>query len=907
MARSSSGRSEGARLRQLQFLLSVALNALVAPDAVAQVAEPKPRLPGAIVSGVVHDSIARAPLAGAWVQLVAADKQAHAARTVLSDSMGRFLIDDVPDGRYNVGFYHPMLDSLGVEPPPRSLQVKRHRAVRADLAIPSPAQLRAAVCGRRQTPAARTGGVVLGVVRDARERVPVAGVTVIGEWLELTIRKGGVDPLRVRISTTTDTNGWFALCHVPSGGTMALGVVRGADSTRLMEVLVPVSGVRRSDLYVGSARSVAAGDSSRLSLTLGLPPVPTEAMIRAGVDSATREFLATWRVAWQETQRPRFEWTNVERDDELRILSLHCHWVGSDPQLRYSGSDPRIRQHLITGSVTAHASCPKWYAAGRATIDDERRGIDGGLAARARAGIGALRSLLRALLDSAAQRLPGDVQLAGQRVRFALDARDGAGAKAAACTRDDAHCGLLRGLVLYHAGDVAGADSTFLASARLMRDDERCAWNDVGALLEKEPRNSYGAMECAARAELEERLWWLADPLYLEPGNERRAEHFARKVLVTLLAPLGFDGRQHWEQKQGGEAVAETLIRYGWPSQMYWGGPDADRGHDEWLIVRAADAATPYVAREYTRGRLHTVPRSLALQTPLRVTDADWQINAPAGDDDWWPVEHFARDRSRIVQLPVGQRVMLRRRDAVRFVWAGDLDSVVLARRSGEHIRATAFQSRAASAVESVGTFVGRIGSPLVINTPLHQGASLIGIELPGDSARPAARTRFGVDALEPLTALAAGKALSQPLLFEPSGDPNLRLDADAAARRMYGTTTFTKWRRIGVYWESYGFAADDAVELELRMSREDRPGVFASIVSVFRIGREEGGTVSMKWREEPGSGGAIHRREGDVLVQMRSIVLDISRLAHGTYRLQLSVKKAGEAAVTSEREFVLR
>src|SRR4051812_27900094 len=99
-----------------------------------------PRVPSATVSGVVRDSIARGPLIGAMVQIVAADDPGKFARTAVTDSSGVFNIPDVPDGRYMLGFYHAMLDSLGLEPTVREVLVNGVRPVRADLAIPSPAR-----------------------------------------------------------------------------------------------------------------------------------------------------------------------------------------------------------------------------------------------------------------------------------------------------------------------------------------------------------------------------------------------------------------------------------------------------------------------------------------------------------------------------------------------------------------------------------------------------------------------------------------------------------------------------------------------------------------------------------------------------------------------------------------------
>ncbi len=636
--------------------------------------------------------------------------------------------------------------------------------------------------------------------------------------------------------------------------------------------------------------------------TGGLPtPVPTDSAIRARVDSATRAFQTQWRYAWQETQREQPSLSGVYvKDADMRSLSLHCHWVATSL---------RIRDRVVRGAVRAHAMCPIWYRLDGPRIDDERHGIDLGLTRSRRRAIQPLRQALRSLLDSAALHLPGDVHVTGQRVRFALDAGDFIGARSAAtaCNGDRAQCELLRGMVMYYLGEIAGADSAFTTAASLMGDDERCAWNDVGVLLEAEEQRDYAAIACAARVDMERRLWWLSDPLYLEPGNERHAEHFARKVQNTLLSPLGFDGRLHWEPKQGGEAVAETLVRYGWPYQMYWGGPDADRGHDEWLIKNGADTAPPYVAMEYARDRLHTVPRLSAIRSPFHAQPDDWQLNAPAGDDDWWPREHYSRDRSAIAQLPVGQSVMLRRRSSTRFVWAADLDAAELARPRGDSVQAFLFQSRAVANVASVGAFPGRVGNPLIIDAPLREGEALLSIELNGDRAHPAARTRFGATIPATLADFADGMALSQPLLFDPTADINSSLDADAAVRRMHGTTTFRKPRRIGVYWEAYGFDAADTVEIEVQMAREDRAGIFARVAGVFRLGPGNAESLGIRWREAPGSSRAMQHREGNVPVQMRSIVLDVSRLSRGTYRLQLSVSRAGVSAISAARRLEIR
>ncbi|MDP1890885.1 MAG: hypothetical protein Q8K55_08315 [Gemmatimonadaceae bacterium] len=631
--------------------------------------------------------------------------------------------------------------------------------------------------------------------------------------------------------------------------------------------------------------------------------LPTDSLVRARVDSAIRRFQLDWRDAWGDTRGHDVRLAAYDNplEGRLRLLALHCHWMETNP---------RLAPHLIVGSVRSHATCPIWLPEDAPKVNDERRGIDGALTLSRRWRVRELRRHVRLLLDTADMQLPGDDRIAAQRVRFAIDDGDQLGAvkAAAACARPEGYCGMLRGLVLFRAARIAQADSAFLDALASMSETERCAWNDVSVLMEREPRRRYTSTPCAERVEMDARFWWLTDPLWIEPGNERRAEQYARKTLVTLLAPLGEDERQRWRPENGGEAVAESLLRYGWPTQMWWNGYLTDQGHDEWLMRAAgADTARPYVVREYSRDRLHTVPSAAALQAPLQAKATDWTLDGLRADANWWPQEHYGRDLSAIVQLLPGQSGMLRRRSTTRFVLATNLDSELVKRRSGEPVRATMFASRTASDLRRVGDYEARVGRPLVVDAAMDPGPVLLGIEIPGDLRHAAGRTRFSADIVAPLSALAGAKAVSQPLLIEPPADGIGALTAEAAVARLFATTTFARVRRIGVYWEGYGFAATDTLELALALSREDRPGIFERVSGGFGLWGEDGGRADIRWTEVPGGGRTIVRMEGNVPVQMRSVALDLRRQRAGRYRLEVSMKTPGGTAVVSERTLVLR
>ena len=227
--------------------------------AVAQSTDTAQRVPRVIVSGVVRDSVARTTLAGAVVQLVLRDNVTAEARTTVADARGQFAFDSVAPGRYELGFFHPMLDSLGLESGARHVDVDGRRPVRADLAIPSPARLRAAICGPKVV--SPSDAVVVGFVRDARDGTPAANAKVTGEWLEIAIRRGSVGSRVPRLVATTSERGWFALCNVPSPGTILITASRGADSTDVLELTVPSSGLLRRELYLGAARTTVDLDS----------------------------------------------------------------------------------------------------------------------------------------------------------------------------------------------------------------------------------------------------------------------------------------------------------------------------------------------------------------------------------------------------------------------------------------------------------------------------------------------------------------------------------------------------------------------------------------------------------------------------------------------------------------------
>lgn len=223
---------------------------------------------GARLTGVVYDSLARGPLAGAVVQVVLASDLA-AARTTTSDSLGRYAVDGLAPGRYLIGFYHPVLDVLGLDLAPRTVNVAQGPTT-APLAVPGPGIVKAALCG---APAANdSSGLLLGQVRDADRGTAVAGATVTVTWTEYLIGTGGFRTERRRIPVPTRETGSYAVCGLPTDGTLLASAQAPGRASGLVELSVPPRGVLVQAFALGdsaSARLVAAdsGQSDSLATT----------------------------------------------------------------------------------------------------------------------------------------------------------------------------------------------------------------------------------------------------------------------------------------------------------------------------------------------------------------------------------------------------------------------------------------------------------------------------------------------------------------------------------------------------------------------------------------------------------------------------------------------------------------
>jgi hypothetical protein len=574
--------------------------------------------------------------------------------------------------------------------------------------------------------------------------------------------------------------------------------------------------------------------------------------------------------------------------------------------------------------------CPIWATNNLEDGSDSRRTIDQeviGLQQRARIQWLHRRPLI-ALLDTIAAKIPGDAWIAGQRVRFYLDQPDTAGALRAAdeCRSERWWCTALRGFIDYRSGNLRSAEMVFQRAIREMSPAERCKWTDISPLLDANARMTYQALDCASRAGYNSTFWWLADPLYVEEGNEREVEQFARKLIVALHDKMDLDERWDWRTRWGGVARAELVERYGWPSRMrFWGpsfrspfgqhiGPPLEPG---WIAAGERDkrahqglAATVLqygveaTTVEYWGPQYRTTPPGVAVDRPFEMSDTVWKLGptrwGPAKWDTtlYWPPEFYRRYEGDLLGLD-HQIGFLRRNRATLLVAAAAWDSTdgfVAPPRSVAFglVTTTGPGDEMAFSLDSMG---GRDTARSI--RVVQPGPQLVALEMVSASTPgPARRARFGVTAPGPI-ARPDSLAVSDPLFVDPTVS-TLGMNPMVAVARMLPTTTLRNPSRVGVYWEVYGLPPGDTTSVSMRVIRITEPGVLDRVLNTVGLGPSRD-TVTIRWN--PGQSNETIVSDG-FRVSSRSIVLNLEAIAEGEYVMEIVMQPVGRIPAISRRAF---
>lgn len=691
---------------------------------------------------------------------------------------------------------------------------------------------------------------------------------------------------------------------------------------------------RAAFLTIGSVAALAWPSVASGQRFIERPPSDSTVLLDTVV-AAENRFFAEWMRVWRISQYSR----HVLGDEAFEQMAAgsrgenyHCHPDTWGP------NTPIGQGRLIKSDFSFYSVCPSWDLGEVQSNIDERRSLDEVIDADHRDTARMARAVMLGVLDSAARILPGNDFLTGQRVRFRVDQRDLDPALAIAreCAGTPWWCLALAGYVHAVRGDVVAADSAFADALGAMPRQDHCVWNNISTLLDSASRSNYIWLSCAKRDSANERIWWLAQPLYLEPGNARRVEQYARRVWLLLHTALDRDERFDWRDKVGGDARKLMVERYGWPAEAVWGGPLQDRGHTGYLSAHVSVANAPYTTYEYAKPRAHTIPSWAAWSDPFHATPTDWNVSEPPVSErpepkmgpptvalsgvrtgprpiqwNWWPAEHFEPARP-IVQLPDGQHAILRRDANLLLAVSTQLSNEILRRQPDDTIRhVTLLASERPGEVERIADADGVPDHAVVVTGTIPSRPAVFGLEFAAPERAggpPAGRLRFGLTPPPTLAAMRSGeRAVSDPVLLRaPAGDDALPNDAESALRFMAPSMRAGAAGRMGVYWETYGFQPTDTVEVAVWIERYTSQGIIRRFGIALGVATDLNTPIAMSWREPQ----AATRRnviDGPVTIIGRSVILDTSRLLKGDYWLDVAVRKPGGQPVRGRTSFVVK
>jgi hypothetical protein len=155
---------------------------------------------------------------------------------------------------------------------------------------------------------------------------------------------------------------------------------------------------------------------------------------------------------------------------------------------------------------------------------------------------------------------PHDNWIIAQEVNYLVEAGYDSSAILTAhdCRATPWWCQALRGFAFHAAQRYDDAENAFDSALANMPEPERCSWTDIALLLSDQERDAYTKLPCQQRTEFERRFWLLADPSYIVPGNDRRTEHFSRVLLTKIFATSRNTYGMPWD-----DDMRELIIRYG--------------------------------------------------------------------------------------------------------------------------------------------------------------------------------------------------------------------------------------------------------------------------------------------------------------------------------------------------------
>ena len=424
--------------------------------------------------------------------------------------------------------------------------------------------------------------------------------------------------------------------------------------------------------------------------------------------------------------------------------------------------------------------------------------------------VAAARAKVLAAYRRANAAWPNDSTLIAPLLRYLVEA-DQAGeavAIASAYTKvegvDEAWAAMLLGFAQHAAGDDGAAEETFARAIRVALPFERSQMHDPTVLLANAERDAYNKLPPIERSKYLARLWSVADPLYLTPGNESVAEHLSRRVYGRILAMAPANSELGWGPDQ--EAL---MMRFGVP-------------------VSRTQQFTPQkvITEHYHPEQLTFVPPSMLSKGALKRFEpgSAWPYDTIRAHSGYAPssIRWMQVLEHQVSRFPQGDSVVMRA--DFRF----QLDSLVK-RPARVEIGLFALDSLneiIAERYDTVTAEASLLEARLDLRAPSR--ARAYSVEARELGSRQAGRARYA------FTNLPRGRLALSDLVIVQAADPAPPA-RNSESFKPLNSLVIERGQAIGLFMETRGLRGDaqrqSKYRVELEVLEQDRPGVFTRAV----------------------------------------------------------------------------
>jgi len=495
-------------------------------------------------------------------------------------------------------------------------------------------------------------------------------------------------------------------------------------------------------------------------------------------------------------------------------------------------------------------------------------------------------------LEAVAREIPGDHWVFGQRIRYMFEAGRHSQAMSLArrCALPDRwRCDAYLGYVLHRNEDIAGAERAFRRALEGMPAEMRAEWTDPGPLLDAGLRRWLSDQPDSAAAA--DRIWGLADPLFLTEGNARWTAHLSRWVYAMSSEEARNPFGIRWA-----DDLTEIVVRYGWTSgwERSWpqGGltsstrvigrsdPEASRTLPPRTVLDRDPDGPERVRWEFVDGHARSAHRSPYLDS-LGVLDAQvgrfWRWDGVVVVGAWMTpgprVPEWAADgRDKAVET-----------GTTRGIVAG---SDAPAQRA----RAGLFVEQEEVLTVDVRTEVDAGSAVRLSGRAPWADWGVVSVEAWAPETRRARRLRLAMGFREVPPDLFT---LSDLMLLEPGAEPE---NPDDMVEVLRTSTEAGGDEVLGLAFEVYGLRSPTE-PVGFKAWVEERDGwLITRLVRWLGLGRKEKVTIS--WRE---SG---PERPGPLF---RTFSIRLPELDPGRYDVVIEVSPTGRSPLRTRRGFTVR